>query len=179
MKSELASLNVPAVGLYEKSEYVTLLRASRATTAAPAPAPEPAPAPPAADTFDIAPDPFSETRRMSDDDKRDLGGVERGGGGGSSSPFGGGGGGFDLSALLKMAQTMGGMGAPGGDPVGPNLASLMMNPKAMAAVQKAASNPRVMAAVQECMANPANFGKYAADPEIQGVLDELRGAMGQ
>ena len=45
-------------------------------------------------------------------------------------------------------------------------------------VQKAAGNPRVMAAVQDVMANgPGAVNKYANDPEIKPILDQLKGIL--
>lgn len=82
---------------------------------------------------------------------------QAGGARGGGSPFGGGGG-------------MPGMG--GIDPS--MLASIMSNPRAQAAFQRAQKNPKVMAALQDVMANPANIGKYANDKEVTSVLNELQ-----
>lgn len=82
-----------------------------------------------------------------------------GAGGARGSPFGGGG--------------FGGMPGMGG--VDPSmLASIMSNPRAQAAFQRAQRNPKVMAALQDVLANPGNFSKYANDKEISSILNELQ-----
>ena len=48
----------------------------------------------------------------------------------------------------------------------------------MAAAQKAMGNPKVMAAVQDVMSNgPGAMNKYANDPEVKAILDELKGIL--
>ncbi len=101
-------------------------------------------------------------------------GGRRGGATGAASAGGGFGSMFD--AFTNMGGAGGGMPGMGGfDPS--MLSSLMSNPKAMAAMQRAQSNPRIMAAFQDVMANPANLTKYANDPEISSVLNDLQSAM--
>ncbi|KAJ8609076.1 hypothetical protein CTAYLR_010239 [Chrysophaeum taylorii] len=93
-------------------------------------------------------------------------------------------GGIDLGSILSgmggMGGGMGGSGGPRGSrPGGASIQDLMQkamgNPKLMAAIQKAAQNPRTMAAIQDVMANgPGAVNKYANDPEIRKMLDELK-----
>lgn len=89
-------------------------------------------------------------------------------------------GGIDLGSLLSGLGSTGGFGAsnsPGGG--SSSLQALMQramaNPKLMATIQKAAQNPKMMAAVQDVMANgPGAANKYANDPEIRGLLEQLK-----
>ena len=70
----------------------------------------------------------------------------------------------------------GGGGGMGG--MGDIMSKVMGNPKAMAAVQKAAQNPRVMEAVQDVMQNgPGAMKKYENDREVKEILDELKGIL--
>jgi hypothetical protein len=87
-----------------------------------------------------------------------MGGM--GGAAGVGSPFGAG------------ANPFGGMGGMG-DAMG-KAQELMKNPKVMELMMKAQGNPKIMAAMQECMSNPAAFAKYQNDPEVSGLINELR-----
>jgi hypothetical protein len=70
----------------------------------------------------------------------------------------------------------GGGGGMGG--MGDIMSKVMGNPKAMAAVQKAAQNPHVMEAVQDVMQNgPGAMKKYENDREVKEILDELKGIL--
>ena len=118
-------------------------------------------------------------------------------GGGGGSPFGGGGspfggmggggpgGGMNMGDIFNM---MGGMGGGGGMPnmggmggmggIQDLLQKAMGDPKLMATIQKAAGNPKVMAAVQDVMQNgPGAVNKYANDPEVKSILDQLKGIL--
>jgi hypothetical protein len=123
-------------------------------------------------------------------------------GGGASSPFGGAspfgaspfggaagmGGMGGMGGIADMLKNMGmggaGVGSPfgsganpfggmGGDAMG-KAQELMKNPKVMELMMKAQGNPKIMAAMQECMSNPAAFAKYQNDPEISGLIIELK-----
>jgi hypothetical protein len=85
---------------------------------------------------------------------KNMGGMG-GGGGGGSNPFGGMGGGGMGDAMGKAQE-------------------MMKNPKVMELMVKAQSNPKMMQAMKECMSNPAAFAKYQNDPEISGMIKELR-----
>ena len=39
------------------------------------------------------------------------------------------------------------------------------------------ANPFVMAKVRECLANPSAFAKYYSDPDLVGIIRELRQQM--
>jgi uncharacterized protein with GYD domain len=102
-------------------------------------------------------------------------------GGGGASPFGDMGG---MGGIADMLKNMGGMGGGGANPFGGGMGGMgdavgkaqemMKNPKVREIIQKAQSNPKMMAAVTECMSNPAAFTKYQNDPEIAGMINELR-----
>lgn len=112
------------------------------------------------------------------------GGSPFGGGAEGSNPFGNMGG---MGGIADMLKNMGGGAAaganPGANPFGGmggmgdmmgKAQELMKNPKVMEIIAKAQNNPKVMAAVSECMSNPAAFAKYQNDPEISGLLNELK-----
>lgn len=117
------------------------------------------------------------------------------GGAAGGNPFGGAGG---MGGIADMLKNMGGGaagGAPGAGPGGMgNIADMLKNmggmgdmmgnmgkvqemvknPKVMEIIQKAQGNPKIMKAIQECMGNPAAFAKYQNDPEIGGLINELK-----
>jgi hypothetical protein len=95
-----------------------------------------------------------------------MGGAAAGGSA-AGSPFGGAG----ANPFAGMgANPFGGMG---GDAMG-KAQELMKNPKVMELMMKAQGNPKIMAAMQECMSNPAAFAKYQNDPEVSGLINELK-----
>lgn len=100
-----------------------------------------------------------------------------------ASPFGGGGmpdmgsmGG--MGGIADMLKNMGGGAGGGGNPFGGDMMGkaqeMLKNPKVREIMAKAQSNPKIMAAVQECMSNPAAFAKYQNDPEVGGLINELK-----
>lgn len=96
-----------------------------------------------------------------------------GGGGGGGMPGGMGG----MGGIADILKNMGG-GGGGGNPFGGDMMGkaqeMLKNPKVREIMAKAQSNPKVMAAVQECMSNPAAFAKYQNDPEVGGLINELK-----
>jgi hypothetical protein len=73
-----------------------------------------------------------------------------------------------------MPGGMGGMGGGMGDMLG----KMMSNPRAMELMQKAQQNPRIMKALEDVQKNgPGAMAKYANDPEIMEVVNELQSIM--
>jgi len=107
---------------------------------------------------------------------------------GGANPFGGGGmpGGMGgMGGIADMLKNMGGMGgggagagnpfggAAGGNPMG-KAQEMMKNPRIMALMAKAQSNPKLQKIMTECMGNPAAMAKYANDPEVAELINELK-----
>merc|ERR1712071_146573 len=87
------------------------------------------------------------------------------GAGAGGNPFGGAAGGNPFGGAGGMGDMVGNMG---------KAQDMMKNPKVMEIIQKAQGNPKIMKAIQECMGNPAAFAKYQNDPEIGGLINELK-----
>ena len=55
---------------------------------------------------------------------------------------------------------------------------MLSNPRAMELMQKAQQNPRIMKALEDVQKNgPGAMAKYANDPEIMEVVNELQSIM--
>ena len=117
----------------------------------------------------------------------DMGGIDLGsifgdmmGGQGSArgSPFGGSAGNPFGGGAGNPFGGAGGRGAPGGMNMQDLMQKAMSNPGLMAKLQKATQNPRMMAAMQDVMKNgPGAMNKYANDPEIRDLLNEMQKIM--
>mmetsp|Transcript_7173 Transcript_7173/g.21884 ORF Transcript_7173/g.21884 Transcript_7173/m.21884 type:complete len:247 (+) Transcript_7173:70-810(+) len=177
LQSVLKEMGVSTRGMIEKPELVEAY--AKAIVNGP-PARDGAAAAAAGADDDDGPVRELKTTKMTSDKGDDAGNA--GGPNVSGFPNMGGFGGLDLGSILSGLGGGAGFGGGAGGPSNMSLQTLLQRamgkPELMAAIQKAAQNPRTMAAIQDVMQNgPGAANKYANDPEIKSLLDQLRSIM--
>ena len=201
LKKELQGFGVSTKSFFEKSEFAQALAEARVDGVKKAAAAVDTGEGYAEYTnVEVLTDDSAGPRQKQSQQRQSGGGSPFSGGAspfGGGSPFGGMGGMGDMmggmGGIADMLKNFGASGASpganpfaggGGSPFGGGVGGMgdmmgkaqemMKNPKIQEIIAKAQSNPKVMAAVSECMSNPAAFAKYQSDPEISGLLTELR-----
>lgn len=186
LKGELESLNISTKSFFEKSEFVRAVAEARVNGVKNKSPKGSGDGEEYAEYADVEVMPMDDpsgpkqTQQQSSTNRSSPPPSGNFFGGGMADMFqnmvGGGGGGANMA---DMFQNMGGMAGMfqnmgGGNNMMGKAQELMKNPKVMEILGRAQSNPKIRNAVMECMSNPAAFAKYQNDPEISGLINELR-----
>jgi hypothetical protein len=187
LKKELEDLGVSTKSFFEKSEFAQALAEARVNGVEKKPSEGYAEYKNVEVLTDASSGPRpkgSRQEQQQSSSSSPFGGASPFGGGGGASPFGNMGGMGGIADMLKNMGGMGGGATGSANPFGGGMGGMadamgkaqemMKNPKVREIIAKAQSNPKMMAAVNECMSNPAAFAKYQNDPEVAGLINELR-----